>query len=319
MKTNLLRLLLPLAAFGFVAAGTASAQTAIPGGTHSSSYVISKPGSYYLAANRVMSNGNDSAIAIQVPDVTIDLRGHTVSFTPGAVGPGVGIQADTAVNVEIRNGSIQDTPGKAIYVPNTGSAGLRLIDLRIAGTQGVYSNAKNTTIDRCQIIDTVTYAAIAIDAVGGMVRNCTISNVPSSVGINVTGGTMVTGNVISDTSFSAIVVFSKSGGLVSDNTISNANLSGHQAHGGIRIMGQGVMVSRNNVVGAKSHGIRFESVSGVADGNVVCLTAPGSNGASGVGIQTFTTATIVRNNSGSGNAAAFLSGAATNGGGNVSN
>lgn len=321
MKTNLLRHILPFVALGFVAAGTASAQTAIPGGTHSAAYVISKPGSYYLAANRVMTKGSESIIEINAPDVTIDLRGHTLSFAAGTTGSGHGIQADMAINVEIRNGSIQDTPAQAVYASQNGGAVLRLVDLRIAGTNGIYSNTRNTTIERCQIIDTKQGSAIRFDQAGGVVRHCTISNVLNGSGVDVTAGSTVAENVISDTSLSGIYMSASGprGGIVSENNISNANLSGHQWHGGVRISINGVMVSRNSIAGAKSSGIRFETVWGVADGNVVCATLAGLNGATGVGIQTFTTATVLRNNTGAGNAGGFLAGAATDGGGNVTN
>lgn len=73
---------LPLASFAAqptTSSVPAAGGTAIPGGSQSTSYVISKSGAYYLSADRVMT-AHVAGIVVNVPDVTIDLNGSTLRF-----------------------------------------------------------------------------------------------------------------------------------------------------------------------------------------------------------------------------------------------
>lgn len=181
MKTNLVRLVLPLAALAFVAAGTASAQTAIPGGAHSATYVISKPGSYYLSGNRTTTDGSVSNIRITAADVTLDLRGFILS---GGV---QGVTIPSTENVEIRNGTIANV---STGVDTDGGSGLRLIDLRVVSTDsvGIESAAEGTQIDRCHVSDAGEHG-IYTNGAGSLITDCVVVN--SGAGITVSEGSKV--------------------------------------------------------------------------------------------------------------------------------
>jgi hypothetical protein len=218
---------LPAAAF--------AAAISIPGGTHSTPYVITKPGSYVLDANRVMTNTSKNAIEINAADVTLNLNGHAVSFA-SASGSGYGIFVPLAMNIEIRNGSLVNMPGHAVLSDNVLSVGLRLIDLRISDTRGVASNATGTLVERCQITDTEG-TAIRARMSGTVVRNCTILNATAG-GITVGGGSQVVGNVVDMVGWTGInfqvINASDSGGLIADNMVRKANTAALEWGAGIQ-------------------------------------------------------------------------------------
>lgn len=159
MKHSLISLLalavLPLASFAapsapIVASPASFGGTAIPGGSQSTSYVISQSGSYYLAGDRVVT-ANVAGIVVNAPDVTIDLNGCTLRYAAGVTAAVNGIDIPAVSNVEIRNGSINDVPGDAIHA--VGGSTLRVIGLRIttAGKFGVWSTAAHTWVDRSDV------------------------------------------------------------------------------------------------------------------------------------------------------------------------
>src|SRR5687767_12856288 len=182
--------LVPAAVFG------AGASNSIPGGNQGSTFVINKPGYYFLSASRVMTDNMKNAIEITAPDVTLDLAGNAISFASAAAGSGIGIYVQIAVNVEIRNGSITNTPDAAIRSDITTGMVFRLIDLRVDGTRGISSAADLTLVDRCHVTDTTIYSAIRSTGIGAIVRDCQIRNVTGAGGISVNAGAQVTGNVL---------------------------------------------------------------------------------------------------------------------------
>ncbi len=240
MKSNLLRLVLPLAVLGFVAAGTAAAQTAIPGGTHSTTFVINKPGSYYLAGNRTMSDPGNHIIQITARDVTLDLRGFSLSHT--GKGSGAGIRVETVENVEIRNGSI--VAAAFMGVSAGAGQGLRLLDLRVVASahNGIYSQASETYIERCHVMEagsfginlafthnvivdtTVSGSALSSVALGKFGRAARLMVRGGSVGVNLgEGSTLEESSVIgsSDTGIFA----------GSHTTIRNCQITHHKTQG----------------------------------------------------------------------------------------
>jgi parallel beta-helix repeat protein len=86
---------LSFAAFG------ADGRIPIPGGT--AAYAITAPGSYYLTGDLTVASGS---YAIQVASnlVTLDLNGHTVSYTNG--GAGNAIDAGGYASVRVTNGIV---------------------------------------------------------------------------------------------------------------------------------------------------------------------------------------------------------------------
>jgi hypothetical protein len=300
----------------------ANANTSIPGGNQNSTFVITKSGLYVLEASRVMTDNTKNAIEVTVPDVTIDLNGCTVSFSTAANGTGVGIDIPTAVNVEIRNGSVSNVPGCAVRSDAPAGSGLRLIDLRIAGSRGITSLAKATLVDRCHIIDTNTLAAVRIGGVDSVVRECQIVNVVNNNGIIANGGSQLIGNVIDTTSHSGILIgpvaAGETGSIVSKNMIRRSNQASQQWYGGMNIYGSGVVVAHNNVHDCKGVGIGAYGSNLLIDRNHIVSTSVSAGGA-GHAILSQLPTTIVRDNTGTSNAGNLLQGPLTDAGGNVGN
>jgi hypothetical protein len=147
----------------------AASGTAIPGGAQTNTFVIDKPGAYYLAGDRTMTSAN-TAISITSDDVTLDLNGYCVSSAAA------GITAFSRTNVEIRNGSVGPTKYAGI---NTSSCTLlRIIDVRVseAGYSGIsYFSAKDTLIERCSAYGCGTDGITSdYNAEGTVIRNCSV-------------------------------------------------------------------------------------------------------------------------------------------------
>jgi hypothetical protein len=77
----------------------------LPGGG-GAQYVISQPGSYYLAGGLDVTGGIDG-ISITASNVTLDLNGFAVVSKFGGSPSGIAIKLGAVENVTIRNGSIQ--------------------------------------------------------------------------------------------------------------------------------------------------------------------------------------------------------------------
>ena len=87
---------------------------------------ISKPGSYILVTNLTLPNANTTAILVQADNVTIDLNGFSIlgptvcsgkpvtSCTP--TGSGIGIDAPTADNTTVLNGTVQGMGSNGIRI-----------------------------------------------------------------------------------------------------------------------------------------------------------------------------------------------------------
>jgi hypothetical protein len=78
-------------------------------------FVISKPGSYVLKGNVTVADANTTAFEITVPDVTLDLGGHTIQgpvvcsgspTTCASTGTGHGISS-SAPHTTVRNGTVR--------------------------------------------------------------------------------------------------------------------------------------------------------------------------------------------------------------------
>jgi hypothetical protein len=327
---SFLRFALPLAALGLMApspafaqkgsSSTASGATVIPGGVQAGAYVISKSGAYVLGGDRLVSDSAQNVIEITASDVTLDLGGFSLRFAEAATGAGVAISIPTAVNVEVRNGSISNVPGYAVQsTSNTGDT-LRLLNLRVSDTGGIFSAAANTLVQSCHVSDTHQNAAIRAVSRNAVVRDCHIDNVPQNTGIKVGGGALVVGNVLDNIGYSGISVQTVDAdgysALVANNQVRRANSIGHDLHSGILVAGQGVCVRGNNVNGAKASGIRASGACHVIESNTITFTYSGD--APGAGAMTSQSVTnILRNNSTSLNSGGRQTGLYLDGGGNV--
>lgn len=218
--------------FGIPLAAHAVEGIAIPGGAHASTYIISQPGTYHLAGNFFMTNRFAHAIKIVASDVTLDLNGFAVTFADGDVGTGIGISVAAgggSANVEIRDGSIVETPGLGI---RSTIQGLRVVDIRVvaAGGSGI-ETSEGSVVDRCR----VSYCGGSGIVVRGPDSAVTRSVVSENDGNGVVSeGALVAGNVVSRNSGSGIVA--GDGSLVRDNLVRENNLGCHSDRAGIQAL-----------------------------------------------------------------------------------
>ena len=317
MKKLVLSLLLavmPLALFG-------ASGTAIPGGNQAASFIINKPGAYYLAANRVMTTKGKPAIHIQAPDVTLDLNGYVLSFVD-IEGAGNGIIVEGS-NAEIRNGSISTVPYTAVFVAS-GQAGVRIIDLRVADSGGIKTNGNATWIERCHIIDSRGFG-VEMGGWENVLKDCHIKNVqPNAIniggyGVSVSRLGKVSGNIIGHT-YSYGILCMGSYAVLNDNQVSEANLSKSTAAAGIVVEGDCVYLGGNVVHESYGMGIKLSgaAASCIVEKNVVCTTRA-TGPLIGAGIVSQTNSTILRGNLGTGNAGGLTAGTFIDGDNNLGN
>jgi hypothetical protein len=307
---SLLVAVLPLALFG-------ASGTAIPGGNQATAFIINKPGAYYLAANRVMTTKAYGAIQINASDVTLDLNGFTLSFSDADGGTANGITTGGS-NVEIRNGSITVTPHFAIKAYGSG---LRIIDVRMDDTEGIYSEAEAALVERCHVVDSRS-CAIHMAGWGSIIKDCIIRNVIQKngsfgVGIRASSYGEVVGNSINYTA-SAGIECGGTGATVKNNRVLQAN----QAHlnwcGGILAFGAQMYISGNVIDRTAGQGIKVAYDSCLIEGNVVKGTEKVGMFV-GAGIVSDKATTIVRGNLGSRNPGGLVVGPHIDGGSNMSN
>jgi parallel beta-helix repeat protein len=308
---------LPLASIAAQPAGAGTVGfggTPIPGGAQSTSYVITKPGSYYLAGDRSMT-ADITAIIVNVPDVTIDLNGCTLSYTGGSTANGIEIPATS--NVEIRNGSINDVPGDAIRAVN-GSV-LRIVDVHVAnaGKFGLNSTTGLTAVDRSDFSN-CGMDGIYIDNAPSMsqVRNTTVMN-NGRMGVLISGGrgSEVSGCKAQNNQQSGIALLGV-GGLISDNVLYNNNVSKLTNHGGIAVGSRSTV--RNNVVcGNNIHGIYVSSSGCNIEGNTITITANAANNVNLGNAITFNFGGGLVVNNRISPSTNTITGSFTNGGGNI--
>jgi hypothetical protein len=318
MNRNVLSFLLailPLALFG-------ASGTAIPGGNQAASYIINKPGAYYLAASRVMTDTAQPAIQITASDVTLDLNGFTLAYADVA-GTGDAILAKGS-NIEIRNGSISTVPGHAINSPDEPKTiGMRVIDVRVDDTKGLYLGSEGAWVERCQIFASRGYALV-VEGWGGTVKDCVVKKVIKAdalgSGISVGNFGTIVGCNVAETAYSGIIVGLN--GNIRNNRVDQANMSLHPAGAGIHLSwAQRSRVSDNFVNLSSAAGIRLMNASAgcFLERNVVTGTYPGGT-QTGYGIVIdLSPTTILRGNLGSANGGGFISGTHINGGDNLSN
>ncbi|PTY07663.1 hypothetical protein DB347_05380 [Opitutaceae bacterium EW11] len=239
------------------AASFAASGTAIPGGNQAAPFVISKPGAYYLAADRVMTDPSKNAIEVAASDVTLDLNGYTLRFSSDE-GTGLAISAGTIYNLEIRNGSIAYLPSTAISVWS--GENVRIIDVRIHDSAtgfGITSGAANTLVERCHISLVNKYAVNLWSGTGDVIRNNQIVNCTN--GIHASANARVSHNTVQQIPGNGIEVGGES--LIDHNTVLYANKNRSTTGGGIVATGA-LSTVRDNLV---------EGFNGMVSAEGLCL------------------------------------------------
>lgn len=171
-------------------------------------YIISTPGSYYLAGNLTGVSGNDG-IVIQADNVSLDLMGFTLSGTSGAQS-GIRVWGAYA-GIAIRNGFIRGWPysgvdgataNRGVYekldVSENGANGLSAGTLAVVRDCTASANVmrginagQGSRVESCQAL-TNAWGIYAADDVE--IKGCQAEN-NGSVGILAENNGQVTGNI----------------------------------------------------------------------------------------------------------------------------
>jgi hypothetical protein len=282
----------------------AASGTAIAAGSVSTTYVITKPGAYYLAGDRVMTDNTKSAISIQCDDVTLDLNGYSLSFSNSSSGVGCAVTLGINANIEVRNGSVFSVPSVGISFGY--GTQCRILNVRVSTTNaaGIATGVASLVKD-CETFSTDDGVLVGI---GSVVENCRVIK-SAKTGISASNDSIIRGNVVENVGQQGIVVSASC--LVEHNTVSGANLSSSNFGAGIWIGSAGTTVCNNNISRCGLVSIRTWGKV-VVENNTIY-----SSDAAHVGLANMASATsLYRNNSIS--AKTVTSGLWVNGGGNVS-
>lgn len=271
MKTRIIASFLSLVASAL--SSFAASGTAIPGGNQAVPYVITKPGAYYLAANRVMTDGAKNAIEITASDVTLDLNGNVVGFAPGTEGSGDGIHSENAQNVEISNGTISNPARYGIFI-NQGD-GVRILNVRIVGAgagDGIVCFAPGTVVDGCYLY-LINGQGIHCTSADAVIRRTHARYISGGVAFMVGPNASVMGNTVDHCEGSGIVADANS--TVQDNQITFANLAHVTTHAAIRVAESCTV--RGNSITKSFNGIIVNSSPAFVEENTLVSSGPNGN------------------------------------------
>lgn len=191
-------------------------------GDNSSRYIISTSGSYFLPFNINIGAQDAILIGAGARDVTIDLRGHTIScslLTAAITAAPSGVSR----TVTIRNGSIR-SPGPT---PVANSAirleeieGVVIEDLRVEGTQSGIITGNDATIRRCDVrgipSNIADGAGISVGS-GSIIEDCRVRDVSgsgSNPGIRVGGNSVIRDCIITQSNGGELGIDAASGSIV---------------------------------------------------------------------------------------------------------
>jgi len=167
----------------------------IPGGSVSTRFEITTPGSYYLTGNRTVTSTTVTGIWIDCSNVTIDLMGYSLTGPDSGAYSGILINSGSGNgNIEIRNGTVNHFGGGGIL--STGSSrDIRIKDIRsmLNGSHGFLIQGIGIQIEGCIAAETngKGYSVGQSTAGNAIIRNC-IARENTDVGFYVYKGSVVT-------------------------------------------------------------------------------------------------------------------------------
>lgn len=267
--------LLPAALFAGAPAGPVNA---IPGGSQATAFVITKPGYYYLAGDRTMTDSTKNGIEIASSDVTLDLGGYTLRFAKVS-GTGMGIYAKDVQNVEVRNGAVTDVPAYGVDIAASyigGNANIRVIDLRVSatGNSGIWIEGDSVLVDRCTV-DHAGYNGIHLYwGNGTIVSNSVVSSTQGYGILAIGSGAAVKNCTVSKALYAGIAVYD---GAVSDSQVTSCNLSKSAGSAGIALLDGGAVVRNSVVRNCYVAGVVASSGEFLVEGNVIASTLTAAN------------------------------------------
>jgi hypothetical protein len=171
--------------------GSAHAQTKIVKPASGNTLVISKSGSYFLAANYTSALPKSSIISVTANNVTINLNGFTITDT--AIGnTSTAINAPAVSGLTIVNGTITKT-GTAINLGTSSTVG----GMQLIGNKGDGVDCVSTCLVTNNVITGNSGVGLNFgDTTSGYQNNIISSN----TGGTVTGGTQLGSNVCGSSS-----------------------------------------------------------------------------------------------------------------------
>jgi len=273
--------------------------TSIP----SSGIVISAPGTYVLGNDITWSpTGAGQAISIVSSDVTLDLKGYTLSSTTTQFNT-IGILATQVANVTIKNGTIANLALNGIQCNKCVNVLIKKVTvdgLNLENTAtfiipvGIYTIGCSTVlIDKCTVkninVLTDSMAAIQLSAtLNSTVSNCVVKNL-----LNRDGACTGIGHLLCDYA----VVKSCTLDTIKSEFINNLNTEGHTAIGLIPFISLNLLIEDckvSNVIGCcdDAHGISvFECINAVVKNckvdNVLDGAGAAQTGAKATGIEVY--------------------------------
>ena len=155
-------------------------------GDAGNTFIISQPGSYYLAGN-VLGEVSKNGILVTSPNVMIDLNGFAMIGVVDSL-DAVTASPVTTPMISVRNGQIREWDEGGITLPGEHSlvSGIVLHDIRFSGVtlgpRGIVSGC---------VIDTVGSNGISA-GINSLVSDCTIATVAAFDGIFAGNGSSVT-------------------------------------------------------------------------------------------------------------------------------
>ena len=165
--------------------GSAHAQTKIVKPANGGVLVISKSGSYFLAANYISALKAASIITVNVNNVTINLNGFTITDTAIA-NTSTAINAAGDSGVTIVNGTITKT-GTAIILGSSSTVG----GMQLINNKGDGVDCTSTCLVSNNVITGYTGTGLVFSDLTSGYQN----NVISGVGPAASGGTSLVHNV----------------------------------------------------------------------------------------------------------------------------
>jgi len=173
-------------------------------------HTITSAGLYVLDDNE-SSTGH--GIIVNADNVTIDLRGYTITG-PGGLEGYYGIHVASGYeNVEVRNGTVTDFDYGVRA--ESGTSSIRVINLRVSNNdpQGIWLLGSNNLVKDCTISSNGNIGMFS--GYGSLVTGNNVSN-NANYGIQVDDGSLVMGNT---TSYNRVGIDAYFGVTVKNNTV----------------------------------------------------------------------------------------------------
>lgn len=250
-------------------------------GNSTALFVISSPGSYYLAGN-VAGVAGKAGILISTSDVSIDLQGFTLAGVPGATS---GISFNDRDRVSVRNGNVNTWPSGGIRGDGGDAARIEQVNAeRNNGTS--IAVGPQAVVNRCIARDNLGTATDGILVGDGSIVTQSIATGNGRNGISATTtGNLIDrctarGNVGNGISVGAdalvnqcVSTLNNRGILATSGAIITGNLCSQNTPGaGIRVTSFGNRIERNT---CRNNLIGFETT---ITGNLVIRNLAAGNG-----------------------------------------